>query len=114
MTSSEKIFVSFVAVSEELVILLQVRHDLQEQLAMRQIAVDQLIRLQGDGSGNSKNSTIMSLPPNGDPVTGIVVSGNDLTALRRKLTSPGTQQSQQSNSRRRSQLITVPDCLSNR
>ncbi len=35
------------AVSEELVVLLQDRHELREQVDMRRIAVEQLVRIQG-------------------------------------------------------------------
>jgi len=45
------------AVSEELVELLQVRHDLYEQVDMRQIAVEQLVRSQNNISVSSTSST---------------------------------------------------------
>ena len=93
--------------SEELVQLLQVRHDLKEQLAMRQIAVDQLARLQGETPPGARTSTLTSLPLHGDPVTGIVVSNNDLVVLRRKL----ALQQQNSTSGR---LVTVPGCSNGR
>ncbi len=42
--------ISFTVVSEELVRLLQERHELKEQLEMRKIAIEQLVRFQSDNT----------------------------------------------------------------
>lgn len=56
-----------IGVSEELVVLLQERHDLHEQVDMRKIAIEQLVRLQNEAAqSNDVTSIQMSviLPKN--------------------------------------------------
>ena len=59
------LLLSISAVSGELVHLLQERHDLQEQVEMRRIAIEQLLRLQTEGDTisevNGINMSVISL-----------------------------------------------------
>ncbi len=52
---------SITEVSEELVELLQERHELQEQVEMRRIAIEQLVRLQNEAAKVEPHSVQMSV-----------------------------------------------------
>jgi len=53
-------------VSEDLVRLLQERHELREQIAMRKIAVEQLLRFQSPGDATDDDQRLHVQSPDGD------------------------------------------------